>query len=400
MTYIPVDLNTSSGSDAFGRARVSQPFTLFDSSFRYADNIDKWDTVETDNSGNSSYTFDSNAGLMNLTLGTSSGDQIIRETKRVFAYQPGKSLQILNTFVMNTAKANLRQRVGFFGANNGIFLEQDGTDVYFVKRNNGSDTRVAQTSWSEDTFDGTGGSGVSLDLSKAQIFWMDIEWLGVGTVRCGFVVDGVFYTCHKFHHANSITSTYMTTATLPVRYEITNTAGTGEASTLKQICSTVISEGGYTMRNITRSASTALSGKEITNATVVYPIISIRLRQNRTDAVVIPTEFNMYGIQAAAFKFVLIRGGTLTAASWTTTDSGSNVEYDISATTLTGGTRILEGIFYGQTTFNKELFEYDSTLQLTRNIGATTGNIFTLAARATTNNDDVIANLSWMEHTS
>lgn len=396
MTYIPEYVN----ADAFGRTRTSQPFTLFDSSFRYGDNTDKWDTAETDNSGNSSYTFDSASGIMNLTLGTSSGDQIIRETKRVFAYQPGKSLQILNTMVMNGGKENLRQRVGFFGASNGIFVEQDGIDIYFVKRNNGSDTRVAQANWSEDTFDGTGGSGVTLDLSKSQIFWIDVEWLGVGTVRCGFVVDGVFYTCHKFHHANIITSTYMTTATLPIRYEITNTGATNEASTLKQICSTVISEGGYTMRNITRSAATGLTGKDIANSAVVYPIISIRLKQNRTDAVVIPTEFNMYGIQAAAFKYLLIRGGTLTNANWTTTDSNSNVEYDISATALSGGTRVLEGVFFGQTTFNKELFEYDSTLQLTRNIGATTGNIFTLAARATTNNDDVIANLSWMEHTS
>jgi hypothetical protein len=124
---------------------------------------------------------------------------------------------ILNTFVFNEAKTGLRQRVGYFGANNGIFLEQDGTTVNLVKRSyiSGSvvDTKVAQASWNGDKLNGTGDSGLTLDLTKSQIFWIDVEWLGVGSVRCGFIINGEYYVAHTFHHANVLDSVYMTTAT-------------------------------------------------------------------------------------------------------------------------------------------------------------------------------------------
>lgn len=398
MTYIPEYVN----ADAFGRTRISQPYTLFDSSFRYDDDYTKWATAITDNSGNCSKTFNANEGVVDMALGTTSGDQIIRETTKVFAYQPGKSLLILNTFTMEPAKTGLRQRVGYFGEQNGIFLELDGDTLYFVKRSyktgEAVDTRVAQADWSEERLDGTDGSGITLDITKSQIFWIDVEWLGVGSVRCGFVHNGNFYHCHSFHHANEITSTYMTTASLPVRYEITNTATTDSASNLKHICNSVISEGGFSMRNRTRSVSTTLTGKNIADATKVYPLISLRLSQAHRDCVAIPSEFDLYGIQAAAFKYVLIMGGTLTGASWQVTDSGSNVDYDLSATAITGGTQVLQGIFYGQTSFSKQLFEYNGSYQLTRGLDGGSGDVFTLAARATTNNDDVIASLTWMEH--
>jgi hypothetical protein len=95
--YVPSgNLNTS--SDAFGRARVATPHTLFDSSFRYADNSKKWAQKKT---GTSSATFNANQGLVDLAIGTANGDEIIRETNRAFPYQPGKSLISMNTFTLN-----------------------------------------------------------------------------------------------------------------------------------------------------------------------------------------------------------------------------------------------------------------------------------------------------------
>jgi hypothetical protein len=57
-----------------------------------------------------------------------------------------------------------------------------------------SETVVPQTNWNIDKLDGTGISGITLDISKAQILWMDIEWLGLGTVRIGFVINGNLFT--------------------------------------------------------------------------------------------------------------------------------------------------------------------------------------------------------------
>jgi hypothetical protein len=256
----PLEVTTATGAtvyvqpagmagDAFGRTRVSAPLTLFDSSHRYNDN-GLW---STSSGTGATYAFNANEGLVDLNVTTASGSEIIRETNKVCSYQPGKSLLFMSTFVMNTAKANLRQRVGYYGAANGMYLEVSGTTgPALVERSSVSgsvnETRVLQANWNIDKLDGNGPSGFTLDISKAQILWFDIEWLGLGTVRAGFVINGAFIHCHSFHHANLITSTYITTASLPLRYEITNVGTTASSSTLKQVCSTVLSEGGYELR--------------------------------------------------------------------------------------------------------------------------------------------------------
>jgi hypothetical protein len=400
--YVPSgNLNTS--SDAFGRARVATPHTLFDSSFRYADNSKKWAQKKT---GTSSATFNANQGLVDLAIGTANGDEIIRETNRAFPYQPGKSLISMNTFTLNPPKANLRQRVGYFGKSNGIYLEQDSLQTYIVKRTSVSgavdNVRVAQADWNIDQLDGTGPSGLNLDISTSQIFWTDFEWLGVGSVRAGFVINGQFIVAHIFHHANSITGTYITTASLPCRYELTNTGVTAGSSTMKQICSTVISEGGYNMQNLTRSATNPIAGKNLTN-NKLNPMVSIRLRKGRTDAVVVPVSLDFYGLQATAFNYHVIRSvSSLNNASWELLDSAGSVEYDITADSLGGGQIVLEGLFKGQSTVTTIDLNhiFNSAMQLTRGVitNDSTGDIFTIAITPTTNNDDAIAALTWQEH--
>ena len=218
--------------DAFGRQRVSNPLTLFDSSNRYRDN-GLWNTATA--SGGTTV-FSSNEGLVNLNVTAATGSEVLRETTKVFSYQPGKSLLVFNTFVMAPAQINLRQRVGYFGTQNGIYIQLKNSTLSFVERSlvTGivTESIVNQSAWNVDKMDGTGPSGVTLDITKAQILFMDIEWLGEGTVRIGFIIDGNFIVCHRFNHANLITSTYITTASLPLRYEILN-ASTATATTLK-----------------------------------------------------------------------------------------------------------------------------------------------------------------------
>jgi len=400
--YVPKgNLNTQ--ADAFGRQRISQPYTLFDSSFRFSDTERKWNTKTA---GTASIAYQQNEGLVGCTIGTVDGDEVIRQTDRVFPYQPGKSLLILNTFTFNEPKENLRQRVGYFLKDNGIFLEQDGDVTYIVKRSNTTgtpvETRVPQSSWSVDKLDGTGQSKIHLDITKSQIFWIDIEWLGVGSVRCGFVMNGQFVVTHIFHHANNITGTYMTTATLSCRYEITNTGVTDSPSTLKQICSTVISEGGYLQVGLTKAISNPLTGVNLNIAN--KPTISIRLRSGRTDAVAIPREVTFYGLQATAYDYKIVRNATVIGGAWSILDSSSSVEYNRTATSITGGSVVFEGIFKGQNTapiVNLQ-DQFENALQLTRDIieGDSVGDTFTITVTPTSNNDDVITSLTWQEKTA
>jgi hypothetical protein len=390
------------GSDAFGRLRISNPFTLFDSSHRYSDN-----GLWTTSSGTGATSaFNANAGLVDLNTTTTSGSALVRETTKCFSYQPGKSLQVLNTFVMDTAKTNLRQRVGYFGVSNGIYLEQDGTTISFVERSSvtGSvvETRVAKANWNIDPMDGTGPSGFTLDLTKAQILWMDIEWLGLGTVRLGFVINGNFVHCHSFHHANLITSTYITTASLPLRYEITNTGTTVSSSTLKQVCSSVISEGGYELRGLQQAIGTTITSPySLTTAGTFYPVISIRLKSTNLDAIVILTALSIMSAAGNAnYCWKMLGSSTTTTAAWTSAGTSSSVEYTTSGTAVSGGRILAQGYFSAGnqgTTLVNILKEALFSFQLERNGLTNTPYELSLVITASSNTETVHASMDWEE---
>jgi hypothetical protein len=177
---------------------------------------------------------------------------------------------------------------------------------------------------------------------------MDLEWLGVGTVRIGFVINGNFYVCHKFHHANIIASTYITTASLPLRYEITNTGVTSGASELKQICSTVLSEGGYQLNGLQQAIGLPVTApKNLAVAGTFYPIVSIRLKTSpdRLDAIVICTAISVIATSAANYNWQVVASGTTTGGTWTSAGVGASVDYNITGTSFTGGRILASGYF-------------------------------------------------------
>jgi hypothetical protein len=252
---------------------------------------------------------------------------------------------------MNPAKTGLRQRVGYFGASNGMYLELDGTTLSFVERSSSTgslvETRVAKANWNVDKLDGTGPSGLTLDITKAQILWKDIEWLGLGTVRLGFVINGQFIHCHSFHHANLITSTYITTASLPLRYEITNTAATASSSTLKQVCSTVISEGGYELRGTQQAVGTPINTPYALSVSgTYYPIVSMRLKAANLDAIVVPTAIAIMSSGGNSnYSWRLVASATTSGGTWTSAGTNSAIEYNLSGVSSSGGRVAAQGYF-------------------------------------------------------
>jgi hypothetical protein len=388
-------------ADAFGRLRVSEPFTLFDTNSRYYDHQQFSSAIN----GTGNVTYVEAQSSFQLSVGSSVGDSVIRETMKVFPYQPGKSQLTLLTFCMNTPKTNLRQRVGLFGANDGVFFENDGTYNYMVIRSGstGVEERVRQDAWNGDRLTGLGGasnpSGLTLYPDRTQIYYADVEWLGVGTVRVGFIINGVYITCHSFNHANQPgnTKVYMTTATLPIRYEITNAGATSGASMMTQICSTVISEGGYNSFGTTQTAGTGTTQKRLTNANTYYPVVSIRLAPTRLDSIVFPRQIDVLSPSVNYYRWTLLQNATLTGATWAGTSPTGTVQYDLAATAVSGGTEIQTG--YASA---RELTQLSATdffqFQLGRTL-AGVSDVVTLALAATANNADVLAELGWQELT-
>lgn len=418
----PIIFAPSTAQDAFGRLRTSSPLTMFDSSHRFDDN-DLWATAVN----NGTATFNANQGLVDLTVSAGSlldPSYVFRETIKVFAYQPGKSLLVMNTFVLNPAQTGMRQRVGYFSENGGgmvvttessgfwleladrTFVGEQVNTLSFVKSSGVTgviqEERVKQADWNGDKLDGTGPSGITLDITKAQILWMDLEWLGVGSVRMGFVIDGQFILCHTFQHANIITSTYIKTASLPLRYDITTT---GSGGTLKQICSTVISEGGYELRGAQLSAGTTITApRTFAVAGTYYPIVSIRLKSTRLDAIVIATAVSILGLgNGKNYQWRVVNGGvTTTGGSWLTAAADSSVEYNITATSASGGRVLASGFVNSSNQGSPSINILKEALfsnQLERNpfTGTPYEIVIEMAVATTSGGEGAYASIDWEE---
>ncbi len=325
--------------DAFGRQRVSNPTTIFDSQLQY-DEVDlDWNEKLA---GAGAVTHDAAGSFAILSVGTTSGDGVIRQSPYQ-RYQSGKSQLLLASFDFAEAVTNCVKRVGYFDDDNGIYLEMDGSAVSVVLRSKVSgsvvNTSVAQAAWNGDRHDGNGASGITLDLTKSQVFWCDMEWLGSGTVRCGFYHFGRPHVVHSFHNTNVANKPYMTTANLPVRYQITNDGTLGSTTLMRQVCSTVVSEGGFaTDFGFTFAAGNGATGISVTTRRA---ILSIRPKATFNSiivrALILPVEFGVFVTGKDAFVELIYNptlGGT---PSWASVNDDSLVEFDIAGTTISGG---------------------------------------------------------------
>jgi hypothetical protein len=408
--YLDSSLNTNTSNvlskpgayDAFSRLRISNPFTLFESQHRYDDN-GKWNNAI---SGTAGTTYLVNESAVKLTA--ANGGTITRETTKVFNYQPGKSLLIMNSFAFSASTVGVQQRIGYFNASNGIYLLQDGhTDgPAMVLRSYSSgavvETTIRQKDWNFDKFDGTGYSGRVLDLTKANIFWMDIEWLGVGAVRCGFAVNGEPCVAHTFYNDNVNDGAYMTTAVLPLRCSLSNSTAT--APFIKQICNTVISEGGHNPESMTycQASSASVFVTRRTNENTAdrgkfFNTVSIRLASTKLDGIIIPTGVSIVIEQSKKYQWALIKNATFaTPPTWTVHPDCASTEITISDSIMTGGTIVKSG-FITNASESVILNDLGSQfLQLGRT-QAGVSDVYTLAIAADATNSTFNTLLSWYQ---
>jgi len=344
-------LADTSNIDAFGRLRVSNPETIFDSKNIFDDpnqNADEenqilfFDNQETSGTGTST-AYDNDTASQSLTVSDSTAGTRVRQTKQRFNYQPGKSLLTFMTFTFCSGCSGITQREGMFDENNGLFLQDNGGVLSFVRRTyvTGSavDNVITQANWNIDKFDGTGKSGIEIDLTKTNILAFDFEWLGVGRVRMGFVVDGLIYYCHEFLNANNLTEVYMSNPNLPLRSEISND-GTGSESTMTQICSTIISEGGQNPLGNVRSINTAGTHLDANTENTTYALIGIRLHPNYLNEIVEVLNIELQ-LQTGDDRLIWeLRFNPAVADTFTyNAQNQSAVQYALGATnnTVTGG---------------------------------------------------------------
>ncbi|MCZ2224730.1 MAG: hypothetical protein LC122_13990 [Chitinophagales bacterium] len=336
-----MELADSASIDAFGRLRIANALNLFASKQIYDERPLFWSTKSVNGA---SVVYNSVAANSALNVTSTVGSKAIRQTKQRFNYQPGSSLQFIHSFCFNTTPDGVRKRVGYFDDDNGIYLELYNGVLSVNIRSKASgvvvNNSIPQSSWNLDKLNGAGASGITLDITKVQILAIDMQWLGVGRVRIGFVINGITYYVHHFLHANKITTVYMSNPNLPIRAEIENVSSISSSS-LNSICSSI---------NITSTERTGVyfqADRGISElgsvGNSICPLISLRLDASKPGITVFPKTVDILCTSSNAnFRWVLILNPTVAgvdAASWTTVNSGS-IQYDVSRTisnTLTGG---------------------------------------------------------------
>lgn len=350
-------LNSQAGiSDAFGRNKVAIPYTLGDYKHLYAVDFNFTDKLVS----GSTNTFNKHRASVTLSVPATSGSRAVHQTKMYHNYMPGKSQAILSSVVFGAAQPGVIKRTGYFDDYNGIFFEQDATgSLNWVIRSSANGTgsiqenRVSQANWNVNRLD---ADPIIIDITKSQLISIDFQWLGIGRVRCGLVVNGEIYLCHVFDHSNKTDVVYMSDPNLPVRCEIINVGSPPQTGSMEQVCATVISEGGYVEAGRAFSISND-TFRSLTSGSTL-PVLAIRLKKEVNG---LPNRGFVRVLEASVFtdqqsvRYTLTKlpsGSMLTTASaWVSADSDSVVEYNTSATAYSDGKILLSG-FVGANSLN------------------------------------------------
>ena len=373
--------------DAFGRTRVSAPHTIWESKLLHSAAPLLWDDQETAGSG-TAVAHSSVLARVRMSVSSATAGTRTRQTFRRFNYQSGKSQLMFATYVMGDGVAGVTKRVGLFDDNNGFYVEQSGSSFGVGIRSAVSgtvvDEFVACTDWNIRTGLPVGvgkQTNVFINPVFTNIFVLDYEWLGTGTVRFGFVINGQIEYFHQKHHANFSTGVYISTPNLPMRYEIIADGTNATTAYLDQICNTVISEGGFEETGVLRWA-TLESSKDAASTGSIYPVVGVRLKPAQLDKTINLEAVELLGEDTGNYNWYLLlnpdvaSSGTLTVVN--ETNSAIQTLTGTSANVLSSGTQIDGGFFTaGKTIKTISISEVvQNALRLGSNIAGTPDEIW------------------------
>ena len=355
--------------------------------------------------GTASSTHQPYLGMVQLSVGGSVGDQIVRQTRRVQRYLPGRANEASIAIILNNTSAGIRSRFGVFDQYNGAYFEHDGTDYSVVIRRNTAsgieEERIARVDWNQDKLDGTGPSGIIGDPTAIQMLVIEYEWYGAGQVDFKFVIDNNAHSVHQFNHANRHDHTWASYGSFPIRYELTNVTGATGTHTVLHGSHSFLTEGTTSLLGKQLSISSPTTGYNLATAGTFYPVVAIRLKSTGLNSVVIPDEFAA-GLLDKTDMFVRVieRPTTVTGGTWISVGPESPLEYNLTATSYTGGT-IASTQFVSEKQMGQSItFPERAITQIGRKTTTTIGDtseVFLIAAAATNNDKDAWISLGWIE---
>jgi len=383
---------------ATNRRKVSNYEITEFNTFQYTKDPLIWDEEVT---GTASSTLNTYEATLVLSVGTTTGDRIERQTKRVLPYIPGRENEVIMHFKLNAQQTGIVKRLGILDEASGIYLEDDGTTYNVVLRKTTAggtaETRIARANWNGDKLDGTGGSGLTLDFTKFQTLVIEYNWF-TGHVELKFIIGNYSHPIHQFEFNNSEDTVITNTPFLPIKWDIHNTTGASGTHTMEISSYATLSEAGSVPLGVKNTVTTPLDGITCSDALTFYPILSIRLRTDRIKGIVLPQNFQVAALDNSPLFYKVLLNPTLTGATTWSTYADTHIEYNTDATAVTEGDFIVDAGYIDPNGQGAKIpLDSASAFQLGRENMGTTSEIITIAAATGSANKDVYASFGWIE---
>jgi hypothetical protein len=380
------------------RFKISPYQTVFFNTFQYGKETDVWDERIV---GVGTATHNPPSSNVIMQVGSTAGSKIIRQTKQVMRYIPGRGATLAFAIRLDNPQVGIRRRFGLFDENNGVYFEDDGGTYSYVLRSKTSgivtETRVYRDDWNGEKFDGNGYTGVTADPTKQQMISINYEWYGAGIVEFAWLMKNETIPSHTFDNANTNNRVWCSTPFLPIRVEIENVTGVAGTHYMYQGSNSLIQEGEPEKLGTLVSIANPITGTTMTSANTFYPIVSIRLKSTQLSAVMLLRSLQTATNDNTNVYWKLLENATNTGGTWVDhPDPNSFMQYNITETATTGGTTLLNGFVVGG---GAALINIDdkAALQIGRSGIGTISDTYTLACASPNTNKAALAVLNWIE---
>jgi len=374
----------SSSIDSKGRLKVQTLETLFYNTFQYGKETDVWDE-STDNGA--SATFLTNQGLVDMTVTSTLGSKVVRQTRSVMRYTAGRMNTLTFSVRLEMPVVGVRRRFGLFDGSDGFYFEDSGTldangqpeyAVVLISTASGSlvTERITRANWNGDKLDGAGPSGFTANPLAQQMISMDI---------------------HTFNTGNRLLFPWSRTPFLPIRLEIENFGGAAGTHHLYQGSNSVLVEGRLVKQGIPENILTPLTGITLDTALTFYPVVSVRMKPTNLEAVIILTNFVANTLDNTDIYYKVLRNATLNGTWTDMPDANAFTQYNYTSTgAVTDGSQFDSGFVTSGAAVRIDLSN-QADLQLGRGSMGTVSDTITIAIAAKAANKKAVASLSWIE---
>lgn len=349
--------------DMTGRLKTAEAYEVIGSQWNYGKLPITWGETLTGSGAIAAPSAANSSTYLQFTTGTASGASAVFQTKRHFRYQVFRTHAVSWAIVFGAPQTNVVKIFGQGTANNGWFIEQSGGTYHFVVRSNvgvvsgTNETRVARANWNIDKLDGSGPSGLTLDLEKGISYAIEYVWHGTQGLRFGVNYFDRIVWCHEQKYSGLLEAPFSRNAILPLRAELRNTGTVSSPGGSMQVgpVSFNIYGGLVDGDSYVFSSGNKTTGINVTSTSVPDYLFALRPKATVVGAVnravMIPQSVDIYALDSIFYEVVtdaIIGGGT-----WSSPDTRSLAEISVNPSSVTNARVVASGYLAGASGNNK-----------------------------------------------